>query len=136
MSEKIVRLLMDDLEEDEVEATAGTVQFPTLDGTYEIDLSKKNAGKLRDDIEAARAILEPYVKHARLAGKPRAKTKTIPSRVGSGYDREQLVAIRHWARRNGWPNVSDRGRVPADALAAFEQQGSKVDGKPKFSAVQ
>jgi hypothetical protein len=34
-------------------------------------------------------------------------------------DREQASAIRDWARRNGH-QVSDRGRIPASVVSAYE----------------
>jgi Lsr2 len=37
--------------------------------------------------------------------------------------RERLNEVREWARRNGH-SVSDRGRVNAEVLAAFENRGS------------
>ncbi|WP_280377176.1 Lsr2 family DNA-binding protein, partial [Nocardia wallacei] len=35
-------------------------------------------------------------------------------------DREQTAAIRDWARRNGY-NVSSRGRIQADVVAAYNK---------------
>jgi hypothetical protein len=35
-------------------------------------------------------------------------------------DREQASAIREWARKNGH-NVSDRGRIPASVVNAYEE---------------
>jgi hypothetical protein len=37
-------------------------------------------------------------------------------------DREQNQAIREWARKQGM-KVSDRGRIPAEVLEAYHQQG-------------
>ena len=44
--------------------------------------------------------------------RPRAGPATAP-------DREQTAAIREWARANGH-EVSERGRLSASVLAAFE----------------
>lgn len=112
MARRIV--FMDDLEEGDVEADAGTITF-SLEGTsYEIDLSQRNAAKLR-------GVLGPFIDHARRAGRAAAPKSTGGSKAGgSGYAPDQLQAIREWARRNGH-NVSDKGRIPNDILLAFEQ---------------
>lgn len=126
MSEKIIRQLIDDMEEGEVPADAGSVLFG-LDGkSFEIDLSRKNA-------DALRAFLNRYIPHARQAGKMRpGKTSPAAPAGKSGYGSEQLKAIREWARKNGYPDLSDRGRVPRDAIEAFEKSHTK-DGQGLFS---
>jgi hypothetical protein len=107
MAKKVQVSLVDDIDGTNAVETVGFA----LDGTsYEIDLSKANARKLRDG-------LSNYVAHARRAGRVRASD----GRRGRGSarsDREQTQAIREWARRNGH-KVSDRGRVPATVLEAY-----------------
>ncbi|SOX56314.1 Lsr2 family protein [Mycobacterium ahvazicum] len=101
MAKKVTVTLVDDF--DGAGAADETVEFG-LDGvTYEIDLSTKNAAKLRGD-------LKQWVAAGRRVGGRR--------RGRSGIDREQSAAIREWARRNGH-NVSTRGRIPADVIDAF-----------------
>jgi hypothetical protein len=125
MAEKIIRVLLDDMEGGDAEAT-GTVRFG-LDGkSYEIDLSEKNQAKLR-------GCLQPFIDNARPAGGKATKQPVQRSGGPSGYGREQLAAIRDWARRNGWPELSDKGRVPAEVLAAFETQPTG-NGQPQFSS--
>ncbi|AEF37887.1 iron-regulated Lsr2 protein precursor [Mycolicibacter sinensis] len=86
-----------------------TVEFG-LDGvTYEIDLSTKNATKLRSD-------LKKWADAGRRVG-GRRRGRAGGARRGA-IDREQSAAIREWARRNGH-NVSTRGRIPADIIDAF-----------------
>jgi hypothetical protein len=110
MAKKVTVTLVDDFDG---EATADeTVEFG-LDGvTYEIDLSSKNATKLRNDlkqwVEAGR----------RVGGRRRGRAAAGPARGRGAIDREQSAAIREWARRNGH-NVSTRGRIPADVIDAF-----------------
>lgn len=110
MAKKVTVTLVDDFDG---EATADeTVEFG-LDGvTYEIDLSAKNAAKLRNDlkqwVEAGR----------RVGGRKRGRAAATTSRGRGAIDREQSAAIREWARRNGH-NVSTRGRIPADVIDAF-----------------
>ena len=127
MAKKVV--YMDDLE-DGVEADAGTVSF-AIDGTpYEIDLSQKNATKLR-------AFLGLYTAAARVAAKGGKRTTHTPSEdkdTRSGYNSDQLKAIREWAGRNGF-TLSDRGRVPKNVIQAFEAANAPVTDSPAFSAV-
>lgn len=110
MAKKVTVTLVDDFDG---EATADeTVEFG-LDGvSYEIDLSSKNAAKLRNDlkqwVEAGR----------RVGGRRRGRAAGATGRGRGAIDREQSAAIREWARRNGH-NVSTRGRIPADVIDAF-----------------
>ncbi|MCG5431447.1 Lsr2 family protein [Mycobacterium sp. MYCO198283] len=112
MAKKVTVTLVDDFDG---EAPADeTVEFG-LDGvSYEIDLSSKNADKLRND-------LKKWVDHGRRVGGRRRGRGSSGSGSGRGrgaIDREQSAAIREWARRNGH-NVSTRGRIPADVIDAF-----------------
>jgi hypothetical protein len=105
--------LIDDLDGDTADET---VEFGIDGKTYEIDLSKGNAGKLRD-------ALASYVAAARRAGGGRRRggsATSAPARRPS-IDREQNQAIRDWARKRGM-KVSDRGRIPAEVLDAYHQE--------------
>lgn len=107
MAKKVQVTLVDDIDGSEA---VETVSF-ALDGTsYEIDLSKGNAKKLRD-------ALSTYVGNARRPGRQRASGNRS-ARGSARADREQIQAVREWARRNGH-KVSDRGRVPASILEAY-----------------
>jgi hypothetical protein len=107
MAKKVTVTLIDDF--DGSGPADETVEFG-LDGvTYEIDLSSKNATKLRGD-------LKKWVDAGRrVGGRRRGRSG---SRRRAAMDREQSAAIREWARRNGH-NVSTRGRIPADIIDAF-----------------
>ena len=115
MARKVQVILSDDLDDD-VSADE-TVTF-SLDGTtYEIDLSDKNAGEMRDVfskyVDAARKVSS---RGTRASGAGRSKA----TGGGAGrMDREQAGAIRDWARKNGH-DVSDRGRIPATVVDAYE----------------
>jgi hypothetical protein len=113
MARKVQVILSDDLDED-IPADE-TVSF-ALDGTnYEIDLAEKNAKELRD-------AFARYISAARKVGRGgnrQASTGGTRPRGGGRMDREQAGAIREWARRNGH-NVSDRGRIPASVVDAYE----------------
>ncbi|ANW62592.1 MULTISPECIES: histone-like nucleoid-structuring protein Lsr2 [Mycolicibacterium] len=109
MAKKVTVTLVDDF--DGEGAADETVEF-AIDGvTYEIDLSNKNATKLRN-------ALKPWVEASRRVGGRRRGRATAPGKGRGAIDREQSAAIREWARRNGH-NVSTRGRIPADVIDAF-----------------
>lgn len=88
-----------------------------LDGVdFEIDLSERNAKVLREK-------LSPFVSGARRVGgrrKPRPKASSGITTETEQETRERNLLIRSWARKNGW-EVSDRGRLPADVVEAYEK---------------
>lgn len=109
MAQRVETQLVDDV--DGTSATQ-TVRF-ALDGReYEIDLNDMNAAKLRK-------TLHPYAMAGRRLG---ARTGTSRRRTispgGSGMTNEELANVRSWARSNGY-EVSDRGRIQGDVVAAF-----------------
>ena len=115
MAQKVQIIKTDDLENSDVPADE-TITF-ALDGTsYEIDLSETNATELRDTfaryVGAARKVTRGGGGRASGTGRSRPTG-------GGRMDREQAGAIRDWARKNGH-NVSDRGRIPASVVDAYE----------------
>jgi hypothetical protein len=107
MAQRVEVVLIDDVDGGKA---AETVTF-ALDGvSYEIDLSDKNARKLRDD-------LATWTGHARRAGSAKAAGSR---RRAASPKRADLGAVREWARANGH-NVSDRGRISADVQAAYDK---------------
>jgi hypothetical protein len=109
MAQQVTVQLVDDFDGSKASAT---VEF-TLDGkSYELDLSNKNADKLRK-------ALAPYVAVARKAGRPR-RGRTVSSRSLTS-NREQSMAVRKWASENGW-SIADRGRIPANVIEAYENR--------------
>lgn len=109
MAKKVTVTLVDDF--DGEGPADETVEFG-LDGvSYEIDLSARNAARLRDE-------LKRWVDSGRRVGGRRRGRSVGPGRGRAAMDREQSAAIREWARRNGH-NVSTRGRIPADVIEAF-----------------
>ena len=106
MAQKVEVLLVDDIDGGEADET---VSF-SLDGTtYEIDLSKKNAAKLRNG-------LEPFVASARKARKTTGRTGRGSRTAGS---RERSAEIREWAKSRGI-KVNERGRIPANVIEQYE----------------
>jgi hypothetical protein len=107
MAQKVQVILVDDLDGGEAEES---VSF-SLDGvTYEIDLSSSNAEALRDAIA-------PWLGHARRVS-GRAGRGRGPAR-GRAVAKADLGDVRAWARDNGY-QVSDRGRVSAEVMSAYE----------------
>lgn len=113
MAKQTITRLIDDLDRGEAEET---VKFG-LDGVqYEIDLSAKNAAKLRD-------TLGPYVKAGTkaaraAAGVSRRRTASAPT------DRAQNKAIREWARSKR-KKISDRGRIPEEIVAEYHASAGR-----------
>ncbi len=106
--------LVDDIDGNEADET---LEFGIDGKNYEIDLSKQNAGKLRD------ALAQFVASGRRLSGgrgRRPAATAVAATRRPS-IDREQNQAIRDWARKRGM-KVSDRGRIPAEVLDAYHQE--------------
>ncbi|PSK95907.1 Lsr2 protein [Murinocardiopsis flavida] len=103
MAQKTIVELIDDLDGTEAEETV----FFGIDGQlYEIDLSKKNADKLRK-------TLGRYKESARKANAKPAKKSTRTS-----SPREDTVQIRKWAKDNGY-TVNERGRIPQSIVDAY-----------------
>jgi hypothetical protein len=107
MAQRVNIVLVDDIDGGDADET---VTFG-LDGTtYEIDLSSKNAAKLRDAVAL-------YVGHARKVGARRSGGGgRRGTTAGNGPSARE---IREWARSNGW-NLSDRGRVAAEVRQAYD----------------
>jgi len=87
------------------------VRFGVGGSEYEIDLSEKNAAKLRKQ-------LAPFVGHARRAsGQGRRPVRTAASRRRSRD-------IRAWAQAQGI-QLSERGRIPAGIAAQYEAEAGR-----------
>jgi len=110
MAQKVTVLLVDDIDGGTADET---VSF-SLDGvSYEIDLSAKNAGKMRD-------AFAQYVGQARRVGSrsPGGRGSSRGRRRGGGDNR--TAEIREWARSNGH-KVNERGRIPATIIEAYDK---------------
>jgi hypothetical protein len=99
--------------EDDVDGSKAdqTVRFGLDGATYEIDLSDKNADRLRN-------ALSPFLEAARRTG-GRSSTKR-----GSGLSTGAVdtKAVRAWAASNG-VTVSPRGRIPAQIVEQYRAAG-------------
>ena len=108
MAHKVLVQMVDDIDGG---VAHQTVPFG-LDGVqYEIDLSDKNAGTLRE--EFAR-----YIAASRRTGGRKVRRGT-GSATPTPEDRERSRSIRAWAADNGW-SISERGRIPTDVVTAYE----------------
>ncbi len=117
MARREIVVLEDDLEGGTADET---VKF-ALDGVqYEIDLSKRNAAKLRDSFA-------DYLAHGRKVGRGgvviggRAAAR---ARGSAAADREQNKAIRAWAKRKG-KTISDRGRIPQEIVDEYNADAGR-----------
>ena len=104
MAQKINVTLVDDIDGKEA---SETVAF-SIDGTgYEIDLSGKNAKKLRDAVA-------PYVAAGRkVKHGPRGRRKSAQSSASAS-----AAEIRAWAKSSGY-DVPARGRIPQEIHEAY-----------------
>lgn len=113
MAKQVITLLTDDLDGGEADRT---VEFG-LDGVnYTIDLSEKNAGKLRK-------ALDPYLAVATRVGRSAADGRGVRRAAAPAgrSSRDQNQAIREWASKNGY-EVSERGRIPSSIVEAYHSK--------------
>lgn len=82
---------------------AEEVTFGLGDKRYAIDLAPTN----REKLEKA---LQPFIDKAREVKGGSRPTVSARKGTSSGLSKEELDAVRQWARDNGM-DVSDRGRV-------------------------
>lgn len=108
MAQRVNVVLVDDLDGGDA---AETVSF-ALDGVdYEIDLSEKHAGELRN-------ALSLYIGHGRRTGGRRRKAPAGGGKAAAATGGPSASEIRAWARENGW-EVPERGRVAAEVREAY-----------------
>jgi hypothetical protein len=123
MAQRQVTLFTDDVTGEELD-DGETVTFALNGVEYQIDLSEEHADQLR-------GALAPYVLHGRRIGGrytrssrssssgSRRSPDSGSSRSTSGAGGRDTQAIRAWAQQHGH-KVSDRGRIPASVIAAYE----------------
>ena len=116
MAQRTIVTLVDDVTGEEAE-NINTVEF-ALDGvTYELDLTAENSAKLRNALSRYARAGRKIGGGRRSGARPGQAIRSKGSAVG--YNRETLKSIREWAKKNGH-NVSDRGRLSAEVLQAWE----------------
>ena len=112
MAKTVITQITDDLDGS---SGAETITFGYRGTNYEIDLGRRNAS-------AFDKTMRPYVDAARKV------TTARGGRRGSSDGRRstrrssagQLASIREWARAQGY-SVSDRGRISANVVEAYEK---------------
>jgi hypothetical protein len=111
MAQRVVTELTDDMDGSTIPDGAGeTVSFALDKVEYEIDLSKRNAAKLRK-------ALRGYIDAGRRVGGPSRRSRSSqwgPRSQANGDAR----AIRTWALDNGI-ELSARGRIPAGVVEQY-----------------
>lgn len=114
MARKIIHQLVDDIDGTVLELGSGETVLFSVDGiAYEIDLSD-------DNVQAFRDAVAPYVSAARsVSGGRRAGTTSRGSSARRRTGQTDYGPVRAWAKENGH-KVSERGRVPASVLEAYE----------------
>jgi hypothetical protein len=116
VARETITKLIDDLDGGEAHET---VRFG-LDGhSYEIDLSTKNATKLRNAlagyVESGTRVSGRSVGLIRNAGRGRG---------GAVAERDQNKAIRAWAQRKGL-DVAPRGRIKQDVVEQYHREAGR-----------
>jgi hypothetical protein len=115
VAQRTIVQLTDDLDGKSIpDGKGGTVRFGLDRQDYEIDLSDKNA-------KAMREALRPYLEAARRSAGTRGRGPRRSSRSANGQSRDyDPKTVRAWAEAQGI-EVSQRGRVPADLIARFQE---------------
>jgi hypothetical protein len=124
MAKRTIHVLVDDLDGGDADET---VSFAFEGIQYEIDLSKKNAEKLRD-------AMAQYVAAATKLG--HGQVQRVTGRRGSAPvngNADQNRAIREWALAQGLP-VSDRGRIKQEIVDQFHDKAGRSPSRPPAPA--
>lgn len=117
MAQKTQVTLIDDIDGSQADET---LRFSLGRDTYEIDLSKSNAKKLRD-------ALSSYVSAGRRVGGGRGRPATRATatrsrgrgRAAASSGSASPADIRAWAKSRGI-KVNERGRISADIVAKYD----------------
>jgi hypothetical protein len=114
VAKETITKLIDDLDGGEA---AETVKFG-LDGyLYEIDLSSKNATKLRN-------ALATYVESGKRVSGRGSSVRGGRPRTSAVSERDQNAAIRAWAQRKGY-DVAPRGRIKAEIVEQYHREAGR-----------
>ena len=109
----IIETLVDDIDKT---SPAETIHFSVSGKDYAIDLNEEHAEELRSLQSQYEEKMKHFIRVARPMGRSGVRKPNKPS-----YD---AATIRIWANENGF-EVSDRGRIPADILEAYENRNNK-----------
>lgn len=104
MAKQTIVKLLDDTDGGDA---AETVAFAYDGVDYTIDLSAKNAAKLRK-------ALGPFISAGTRSSRLIPRQRTGPMATLDGRTK-----IRAWARKNGYPDLYARGPIPADVIEKY-----------------
>jgi hypothetical protein len=124
VAQKVQVIVTCDLHDDDSEGVE-TIQFGFDGHDYELDLCAEHAEQVHEQLQG-------LISHARRAGRSRGTRKSAATRSRADgatkaaapspapSDRERLKAIREWARANGHPDLSSRGRIPQAVVEQYD----------------
>ena len=112
---------------DDIDGTEGdgivTQRFSLGSDFYEIDLCPQNLLSLR-------AALEPFVsagRRVRIGNRRKPEPAPRPQNNSAlDFSRQQRLAIRKWARDNGY-DVADRRAFSQEVLAAYREASGEAE---------
>jgi hypothetical protein len=118
VAKRTIHMLVDDIDGGDADET---VKF-ALDGVqYEIDLSTKNANKMRE-------VLAPYIAAGSRMSRGGVVVGGRAAASGrsrrSAADREQNKAMREWAKRKGY-EVPERGRLKQSIVDEYNAEAGR-----------
>ena len=122
MAKEVKVIIVDDIDGTEGDGIA-THRFSLDSDFYEIDLCPQNLLSLR-------AALEPFVSAGRRVRRGnRRKPEPAPRPQNNSaldFSRQQRLAIRKWARDNGY-DVADRRAFSQEVLAAYREASAEAE---------
>ncbi len=116
MAQKVQVTFVDDLDGSPADET---IRFSLGRETYEIDLSKSNARKLREALSSYVNAGRRVGGRGRPAGRPAAARPRGRGRAAASGGTATPAQIRAWAKSRGI-KVNERGRISADIVAKYQ----------------
>jgi len=122
MAKEVKVIIVDDIDGTEGDGIA-THRFSLDSDFYEIDLCPQNLLSLR-------AALEPFVsagRRVRIGNRRKPEPAPRPQNNSAlDFSRQQRLAIRKWARDNGY-DVADRRAFSQEVLAAYREASAEAE---------
>jgi hypothetical protein len=116
VAQKTQVTLIDDLDGSQADET---LRFSLGRDTYEIDLSKSNAKKLRDALGSYVSAGRRVGGRGRPAARPAVGRSRGRGRAAASTGSASPADIRAWAKSRGI-KVNERGRISADIVAKYD----------------
>jgi nucleoid-associated protein Lsr2 len=122
VAKKLKVIIVDDIDGTEGDGIV-THRFSLGSDFYEIDLCPQNLLSLR-------AALEPFVsagRRVRIGNRRKPEPAPRPQNNSAlDFSRQQRLAIRKWARDNGY-DVADRRAFSQEVLAAYREASGEAE---------